>query len=80
MLVMGNVKCLHCGFETGRGRSEGLATHCCGLRNHELAEAKTRMARSLLPLRWPRFLDDASLVINSTSPPYSPPARTDRAL
>ena len=67
MLVIGEVKCLHCGFENGRWvGAKGALLTISGLRNHTLAAGEdpgdlVRCTRCDGPV----FLDDASLVINS---------------
>ena len=67
MLVMGNVKCLHCGFENGRWVGpKGSPLNLSGLRNQELSDdddpnGPIHCSRCDGPV----FLDDASLVINS---------------
>jgi hypothetical protein len=68
MLVLGNVKCLHCGFENGRwvGRKGALLT-VGGLRDRALAPgddpaALVHCSRCAGPV----FLDDASAVLNGS--------------
>jgi len=68
MLVIGEVKCLHCGFENGRWvGAKGAPLTVSGLRNELAAEPSDpgdliRCARCEGPV----FLDDASMVINSS--------------
>ena len=68
MLVIGDVKCLHCGFENGRWvGAKGSPLTLSGLRNSTRADyddpaALVRCARCDGPV----FLDDASAVINSS--------------
>jgi len=68
MLVLGDVKCLHCGFINGQWVGpKGTPLTIAGLRNHELADGEVpgdpiRCMRCEGPV----FLDDASLVISST--------------
>ena len=67
MLVIGDVKCLHCGFENGRWvGAKGAPLTLSGLRNHTPAtdEDPTDLIRCTR-CEGPVFLDDASLVINS---------------
>jgi len=67
MLVMGETKCLHCGFENGRWvGAKGAPITVRGLRNRvappdQDLDALVRCARCDGPV----FLDDASLVSNS---------------
>ena len=67
MLVIGNVKCLHCGFENGRWVGQkGAHLTVSGLRDQtagpdEDPSAIIHCGRCEGPV----FLDDASLVINS---------------
>ena len=67
MLVIGDIKCLHCGFENGRWvGAKGSPLTISGLRNRTSAEGEdpsslVRCARCEGPV----FLDDASAVINS---------------
>ena len=67
MLVIGNIKCLHCGFENGRWvGAKGAPLTVSGIRDHRIHDgedpsALVRCARCDGPV----FLDDASLVINS---------------
>ena len=68
MLVMGDIKCLHCAHISGRWVGpKGAPLTISGLRNHEAADnedlnALVRCGRCEGPV----FLDDASLVINSS--------------
>ncbi len=68
MLVIGDIKCLHCGFENGRWvGAKGTPLTVSGLRNraaddHEDPSALVRCARCEGPV----FLNDATAVINST--------------
>jgi len=68
MLVIGEVKCLHCGFENGRWvGAKGAPLTNSGFRNESAAEAAEpgdliRCSRCDGPV----FLDDASTVINSS--------------
>ena len=67
MLVIGDIKCLHCAHTSGRWVGpKGSPITVSGLRNHALAEdedpaALVRCARCDGPV----FLDDASLVTSS---------------
>ena len=68
MLVIGEVKCLHCGFENGRWvGAKGAPLTISGLRNEE-GEAVSDPGELIRCTRCegPVFLDDASLVINSS--------------
>jgi hypothetical protein len=66
MLVIGDVKCLHCGFISGRWvGSKGAPLTISGLRNRELEPDEdpatpVRCARCEVPV----FLDDDSIVIS----------------
>ncbi len=68
MLVIGDIKCLHCAHISGRWVGpKGAPLTMSGLRNHEPAEGEdpstlVRCSRCEGPV----FLDDASLVINSS--------------
>ncbi|MGE0599471.1 MAG: hypothetical protein AB7J35_06490 [Dehalococcoidia bacterium] len=67
MLVIGNVKCLHCGFENGRwvGQKGALLT-VSGLRGHQIAPDEDPSALvNCSRCSGPVFLDDASPVVNS---------------
>lgn len=67
MLVIGDIKCLHCAHITGRWVGpKGAPLTLSGLRNYELSEGDDPQA--LVRCRrceGPVFLDDASLVISS---------------
>ncbi len=67
MLVIGNVKCLHCGFENGRWVGQkGAPLTVGGLRDRELAPDQDLSALvSCSRCAGPVFLDDASAVVNS---------------
>lgn len=67
MLVIGNVKCLHCGFENGRWVGQkGSNLTISGLRGRELGlEEDPGTIIHCTRCDGPVFLDDASLVINS---------------
>lgn len=68
MLVIGNIKCLHCGFENGRWVGQkGTPLTVSGLRN-PAAPADMDPASLVRCARCegPVFLDDASLVNNSS--------------
>ena len=68
MLVIGDIKCLHCAHISGRWVGpKGAPLTISGLRNHVRSEdedpaALVRCSRCEGPV----FLDDASLVISST--------------
>ena len=68
MLVIGDIKCLHCGFDNGRWVGpKGAPLTVSGLRNHILAAGEdpssfVRCSRCSGPV----LLDDATLVINSS--------------
>lgn len=68
MLVIGDIKCLHCAHISGRWvGAKGAPLTVAGLRNHEHADGEDLTA--LVRCRrcdGPVFLDDASLVINSS--------------
>lgn len=67
MLVIGDIKCLHCAYISGRWVGpKGAPLTLSGLRNYELAENED--PNTLVRCRrceGPVFLDDASLVISS---------------
>ena len=67
MLVIGNVKCLHCGFENGRWVGQkGAQLTVGGIRGRSLGpEADPSAIIHCSRCEGPVFLDDASLVINS---------------
>lgn len=67
MLVIGEVKCLHCGFENGRWvGAKGAPLAISGLRNHTPGEGHepSDLIRCVR-CEGPVFLDDATMVINS---------------
>lgn len=70
MLVTGDVKCLHCGFISGRWvGASGAPVNMGGLKQpHDGAAAGTNPEDLVRCQRCegPVFLDDASLVISST--------------
>ncbi|MCC6959106.1 MAG: hypothetical protein IT301_04605 [Dehalococcoidia bacterium] len=67
MLVMGDIKCLHCAHVSGRWvGAKGAPLTVSGLRGYQVSEGEDPQA----PVRCARcdgpvFLDDASLVISS---------------
>ena len=67
MLVIGNVKCLHCGFEDGRWVGpKGAHLTIGGLRGRQLGEGEDPSTLiHCSRCEGPVFLDDASLVMNS---------------
>lgn len=68
MLVIGDIKCLHCAHISGRWvGAKGAPLTVSGLRGHEPAPGKD--LATLVRCRrcdGPVFLDDASLVISSS--------------
>lgn len=68
MLVIGNVKCLHCGFENGRwvGQKGALLT-VRGLRDRQpVADEDPSALVHCSRCAGPVFLDDASPVVNNS--------------
>ena len=68
MLVIGDIKCLHCGFLSGRWVGpKGAPLTASGLRNQEATPGEDPAALlDCARCAGPVFLDDASAVISST--------------
>lgn len=66
MLVMGDLKCLHCGFDNGRWvGAKGTAPTLGGLRPRLEGEFDPNAPARCQRCAGPVFLDDASPVMNS---------------
>ncbi len=67
MLVIGDIKCLHCGFNGGRWvGAKGAPLTVSGLRNREADGTDPSAVLHCERCSGPVFLDDASPVISST--------------